>query len=131
MAAARDSAAGALPAPDAAINPPRARRSMPLPPIGRFAQNTENTMKLLLIPALIAVAIGTTPAHARKDCMELKNEIAAKIDANGVKNYTLEIVPADTESKPGVVGSCNGGTERIVYQRGSVSPDTMVAGEPK
>ena len=32
------------------------------------------------------------PAHAAKDCGELKQEIAAKIDANGVKSYALEVV---------------------------------------
>ncbi len=88
-------------------------------------------MKLLLITALIATAVAATPAHARKDCTELKNEIAAKIDANGVNSYTLEVVPADTESTAKVVGSCNGGTERIVYQRTPVANDAMVAGEPR
>jgi hypothetical protein len=104
---------------------------MHLPPIGRFDQNQRTTMKLLLITALIAIALGTTPAHARKDCTELKNEIAAKIDGNGVISYTLEIVPVDVESTGKVVGSCNGGTERIVYQRGPVATDAVVAGEPK
>jgi hypothetical protein len=88
-------------------------------------------MKLLLITALIAIAIGTTPAHARKDCAELKNEIAAKIDANGVNGYTLEIVPTEAESAAKVVGTCNGGTERIVYLRAPVATRAMVAGEPK
>jgi hypothetical protein len=88
-------------------------------------------MKLLLITALIALAIGTPPAHARKDCTELKNEIAAKVDANGVKNYTLEIVPAVAETTAKVVGSCNGGSERIVYQRGGATTGTMVASKPK
>lgn len=88
-------------------------------------------MKLLPITALIAIALGTTPAHARMDCTELKNEIAAKIDANGVNSYTLEIVPADAGSPGKVVGSCNGGTERIVYQRAPVATKAMVAGEPK
>jgi hypothetical protein len=104
---------------------------MHLPPIGRFDPNQRTTMKLLLITALIVIALGTTPAHARKDCTELKNEIAAKIDAKGVKSYTLEVVPADTESSAKVVGSCNGGTERIVYQRSPAQAVTMVAGEPK
>jgi hypothetical protein len=54
----------------------------------------------------------------RKDCEELKAEIAKKIEANGVKNYTLTIVAAG-EVKEGVkvVGSCGGGSMRIVYTR--------------
>lgn len=55
----------------------------------------------------------------RKDCEELKAEIARKIEANGVKNYTLDIVAAaDVKESHKVVGSCAGGTMRIVYTRG-------------
>jgi hypothetical protein len=59
-------------------------------------------------------------ALAAKPCEELKSEIATKIDANKVINYTLEIVDTDkaekaTEAK--VVGSCEGGTKKIVYSR--------------
>ena len=55
----------------------------------------------------------------RKDCEELKMEIAAKLDAKGVKNYTLTITAAgDVKEKDTVVGSCDGGTKKIVYTRG-------------
>ena len=53
-----------------------------------------------------------------KDCNELKMEIAAKMDANGVQSYNLTITNKDevkTEDK--VVGSCEGGTKKIVYLR--------------
>jgi hypothetical protein len=53
----------------------------------------------------------------RKSCEELKSEIAAKLDAKGVKNYTLDIVAADQVKDQQVVGSCDGGTKRIVYKR--------------
>ena len=46
-------------------------------------------MKLLIASLLVTTALIATPAHARKDCEELKREIAAKIDANGVKAYSL------------------------------------------
>ena len=88
-------------------------------------------MKLLLATAMIAAVLAAAPAHARKDCEELKNEIAAKIDANGVKSYTLEVIAVDPESAAKVVGSCNGGTQRIVYQRAAVQNETIVASEPK
>ena len=48
---------------------------------------------------------------------ELKSEIAAKLDAKGVKNYTLNIVAAEEVKDQKVVGSCDGGTKRIVYSR--------------
>jgi hypothetical protein len=66
--------------------------------------------------ALLLIALAT-PVLA-KDCEELKAEIAAKLDAKGVKNYTLTVV-ANDQVKPEekVVGSCGGGTSKIVYTR--------------
>jgi len=69
------------------------------------------------IALFIAVALFASPAIAAKDCEELKKEIAAKIEANGVTNYTLEIVPNDQVGDRNVVGSCGGGTMKIVYTR--------------
>jgi hypothetical protein len=46
----------------------------------------------------------------------LKTEIAAKLDAKGVKNYTLEIVPAEKVKDERVVGTCEVGSKRIVYK---------------
>jgi Protein of unknown function (DUF1161) len=71
------------------------------------------------IVLLAALMLAASPALARKDCEELKAEIDAKIKANGVPVYTLEIVPND-QVKEGdkVVGSCDGGTKKIVYNRG-------------
>ncbi len=71
--------------------------------------------RLLLLTAVCCLA--AQPAIAAKDCEELKSEIAAKIDANGVKSYTLEIVPNDKVGDAKVVGSCEGGTKKIIYTR--------------
>ena len=74
-------------------------------------------MKRLAI--LMVLALAAAPAMARKPCEELKAEIAAKIEANGVKAYTLEIVPIDAKVENGkVVGTCEGHTKKIVYRRG-------------
>lgn len=54
----------------------------------------------------------------KKSCEELKAEIGAKLDAKGVKNYTLNIVAAEEIKDEKVVGSCDGGTKRITYKRG-------------
>ena len=52
-------------------------------------------------------------------CEALKKEIAAKVEASGVKNYTLTIVaPGEVKEGDKVVGSCDGGTKRIIYKRG-------------
>ena len=76
-------------------------------------------MKLLAaIGVLLFVSV---PAHAQtaKPCEELKAEIEAKIQANGVETYTLGIVPnEDVKDDEKVVGSCDGGTKKITYKRG-------------
>jgi hypothetical protein len=76
-------------------------------------------MKRLI--ALVASLLVAAPALAQvKPCEELKAEIDAKIKANGVKVFSLEIVPnADVKEGEGkVVGSCEGSTHKIVYKRG-------------
>jgi len=68
---------------------------------------------LLFVPAA---------AHAQggaKACEELKSEIAAKLDAKGVKGYTLEVVAKDADADGKVVGTCDGGTKKIVYRKGA------------
>jgi hypothetical protein len=74
-------------------------------------------MKALI--AVVALLLVAAPAMAqRKACEELKSEIEGKIKANGVKEFTLEIV-ANEDAKDGkVVGSCDGGTKKIIYKRG-------------
>ncbi|MNO00144.1 hypothetical protein D3C81_2199630 [compost metagenome] len=53
-----------------------------------------------------------------KPCEELKTEIEAKIQAQGVMSYTLEIVPnSEVKDQNMVVGSCEGGTKKIIYQK--------------
>ena len=70
------------------------------------------------IVLLAALMLAASPALARKDCEELKSEIESKIKANGVPVFTLEIVPNDEVKDGEVVGSCDGGTKKIVYKRG-------------
>lgn len=76
------------------------------------------------ITVLLVLSLSTVSAYAMKPCEELKTEIAAKLDAKGVKSYTLEIVSTKEIKDQKVVGSCDGGTNKITYQRGVVSPTT-------
>ena len=52
-----------------------------------------------------------------KPCDELKGEIDTKLQAKGVVNYALEIVPADQVKDQKVVGSCDGGKNKIIYTK--------------
>jgi uncharacterized protein DUF1161 len=72
-------------------------------------------MKQILILAAGLLLSGV--AYAAKPCDELKTDIAAKLDAKGVKGYTLEAVPNDEVGEKKVVGSCEGGTKKIIYTR--------------
>lgn len=73
-------------------------------------------MKTLL--AALALMLIATPALARKSCDELKTEIEAKVQANGVKKYTLAIVPNEAVKEQKVVGSCDGGRSKITLKVG-------------
>jgi hypothetical protein len=52
-----------------------------------------------------------------KSCEELKAEIAAKLDAKGISNYSLEIVDKGAAAGGKVVGTCEKGTKVIVYSK--------------
>ena len=74
-------------------------------------------MKQIIAALIVSAAV--TPAFAVKPCEELKTEIAAKIDAKGVKDYQVEIVAADAVKDQTVVGTCEGGKKKITYKKGS------------
>ena len=68
---------------------------------------------VLLGLALLAAA----PAFAAKDCEELKTELTAKIESHGAKRFSLEIAPKDQATDKRVVGTCAGGSKKIIYTR--------------
>jgi hypothetical protein len=85
----------------------------------------------LICPALICLVAASPVAHAdaptaRKDCDELRGEIAAKIDAKGVPHYLLQVVEPGQEGETRIVGSCNGGSARIAYERLAGPPQQAV-----
>jgi hypothetical protein len=88
-------------------------------------------MKVLAaVGVLLFVSV---PAHAQgpKACEELKDEIAKKLDAKGVKGYTLEIVAKDKDAEGKVVGTCDGGTKKILYSKASAPAATPAKPAPK
>jgi hypothetical protein len=76
-----------------------------------------STMKRFAL-AIIGCTLATSALAAPKSCEELKAEIEAKIQANNVSSYTLEIVTNDeVHDQNMVVGSCENGTKKIIYQK--------------
>ncbi len=89
----------------------------------------KHKIALLLTSSLVCFSLGSIvsaqeetkadePVLTRKPCEELRAEIEAKIQANGVETYTLGIVPNENVKDEKVVGSCDGGTKKITYTRG-------------
>ena len=71
-----------------------------------------------------ASAPAQAPTQTAKPCEELKDEISKKLDAKGVKGYTLEIVAKDKDAEGKIVGTCDGDTKKIIYNR---TPATAAA----
>jgi hypothetical protein len=76
-------------------------------------------LRLTPVVAMAMFICFSGPAQAATPCEEVKSEIAQKLEAKGVKSYTLEVVAKDQEPDGKVVGTCEGGTKKIVYRRGA------------
>jgi hypothetical protein len=75
-------------------------------------------VKLIVAAVVTGLALSGPALAQRKDCNELKGEIDAKIKKNGVEKFTLDILDKDAQADGKVVGTCDGGTKKIVYKRG-------------
>ena len=78
-------------------------------------------MRWLFLLALLTCYSAQVNA-AIKPCEELKEEIATKIDAKGITSYELTIIKSEeaengTAAKGEIVGSCEGGTKKILYTK--------------
>jgi hypothetical protein len=84
--------------------------------------------------SLIAIAASlliASPVLAQvKACEELKGEIDTKIKNNGVAAFTTTIVDKDAAEDGKVVGTCDGGTKKIVYKRGEAAAAAAPAAAP-
>jgi uncharacterized membrane protein len=88
-----------------------------LPAVPLRVVSRESRMKRFAL-AVIGTVMATSVLAAPKSCEELKAEIEAKIQANNVSSYTLEIVGNDeVHDQNMVVGTCDNGTKKIIYQK--------------
>jgi hypothetical protein len=88
------------------------------------------TMKLRI--GIAALALLSLPLLAHASCDSVKSSIDAKLKANNVSNYSLDVVDADQADKNGgkVVGQCEG-NKAIVYTRGQAAAGGDDAGKAK
>jgi hypothetical protein len=82
-----------------------------------FPMSRTSMNKIALIAGSGLLLAGVSAFAAGKPCEELKTEIAAKLDAKNVTGYSLEIVETDKAGEQKVVGTCEGGTKKIVYSK--------------
>ena len=75
-------------------------------------------VKLIAAAVVLGLTISGPALAQRKDCGELKGEIEAKIKKNGVDKFSLDVVESDKQAEGKVVGTCDGGSKKIVYKRG-------------
>ncbi len=83
---------------------------------------------------LLAIAALWLPAAALAEgsaCDQLKATLASRIEASGVRGYTLEVVPGATPVPTGAkaIGSCEGGERKLLYRRwgGASAPPPSAA----
>jgi hypothetical protein len=76
-------------------------------------------MGKLIVAALVGLGTANLAWAQAKPCDELKTEIDAKIRKNGVDKFTLDVVDAKAQAEGKVVGTCEGGSKKIVYKRGN------------
>lgn len=71
-------------------------------------------MKYAFLIIAIVFTSSSVFAGKIKSCDELKDEIAAKLAVNGVKNFELKIVPRGPKPEGKIMGSCENTTKYII-----------------
>lgn len=80
-----------------------------------------STVSTIVFVAAAATAGLSASAQAAQSCDELKSAISTKLDGKQVKGYVLDVIAADASDERKVVGTCAGGSKKIVYAKGGKS----------
>jgi hypothetical protein len=78
----------------------------------------------------IAILLASSATHGQQNnCGAIRAQIEAKIRNSGVASFTLQVVEAEVKLAGKVVGTCDLGTKKIVYNS---SPEPASGGtQPK
>jgi hypothetical protein len=84
-------------------------------PNQRFA----SALALKLVHAALICVVPAGALAQANACDQLKTTLAARIEATGVRGYSLEAVPAATPVPAGAkaIGNCEGGARKVLYRR--------------
>jgi Protein of unknown function (DUF1161) len=70
----------------------------------------------------LVLAMALMPAVGMaNNCEAIQQQIEARIKASGATGWTLTTVPVDTQLPGKVVGQCDLGRRKIVYQAGTIA----------
>ncbi|MDQ7957295.1 MAG: DUF1161 domain-containing protein [Rhodocyclaceae bacterium] len=87
---------------------------------------------LSLLLSLAGLLVATAPAaHAAAGCDLLRSEVEGKIASAGVTRFSVTVVDADAPVTHGkVVGSCELGSKKLVYETTPAAPGTPAVAAP-
>lgn len=72
-----------------------------------------------LIPLAAGLLLASSFSHGQQNhCAAIRSQIENKIRGSGVASFTLQVVGADVKLSGKVVGTCDLGTRKIVYNSG-------------
>ena len=74
-------------------------------------------LRLCLVTVVLVLA--SPASYAESNCDSIRAQIDAKVRASGVTNFVLSVVQAEAKVTGKVVGNCDLGTKKIVYNRSS------------
>jgi len=74
----------------------------------------------------VALLLGSAASYAN-NCESIRTQIDARVRASGVTDFVLSVVEADARVIGKVVGSCDLGTKKIVYNQPSSSSSSSPA----
>jgi hypothetical protein len=84
-------------------------------------------MKLWLISMALAFA---GAAHGAENCEALRTQIESKIAASGVTRFSVTTIDANAQPPGQVVGTCELGSKKIIYQREGAPAGDGAAARP-
>jgi len=84
------------------------------------------------LAAAMLLACSAAAGHAQgSSCEDIRAQIDAKVRATGVNDFSLSILDADAPSSGRVVGSCQLGTKKIVYERSAAAAQQAQPGQAR
>ena len=79
----------------------------------------------------VALLLGSVASYANNNCESIRSQIDARVRAAGVTDFVLSVVEADAKTPGKVVGSCDLGTKKIVYNQPSSSASASASTRAK